>query len=82
MNAGLQKLENIYAGNSPVYSPNDSLEEFAKKYAENPKHGQGLATKLKLPLSTKIKDIPILELAHAMLQQEDINLYNTYIKGN
>lgn len=82
MDAGLQKLENIYAGNSPVYSPDDTLEQFAKKYAENPKHADSLAKHLGLNKSTKIKDIPILELAHAMLKQEDINLYNTYIKGN
>ena len=62
-----------------MYSPDDTLEQFAKKYAENPQHAQGLANKLGLPKSTKIKDIPLVELAHAMLKQEDIELYNKYI---
>lgn len=77
----MEKLQNIYEGKSSIYSPDDTLEQFAKKYAENPQHAQGLSVKLGVPKTTKIKDIPILDLAHAMLQQEDIELYNTYIKG-
>lgn len=65
-----------------MYSPDDTLEQFAKKYAENPQHAQGLANKLGLSKTTKIKNIPMIELAHAMLQQEDIELYNTYIRKN
>lgn len=82
MDAGLQKLQNIYDGNSTTYSPDDTLEQFARKYAENPQHAQGLANKLGLPKTTKIRNIPMVELAHAMLQQEDIELYNTYIRKN
>jgi hypothetical protein len=58
-----------------VYSVEDSLEEFAKTYAEAAGYADSLSKILNVPKTTKLKEIPINNLMKAVARIEDHKLF-------
>jgi hypothetical protein len=71
--AAYTKFKNIYNGKSKVYDKTDTLEEFAKKYAEDKTYATKLASILGISKDTEIKDVEIKYLMKAISQLEDSN---------
>lgn len=56
--AALQsKLSNIFSGNSSVYSPDMTLDQFGDVYAPNQNYGSKLASILGVPSTTQLSSL-------------------------
>jgi hypothetical protein len=74
--AGYSKLNNVYTGQSSTYKPNDSLEEFSKKYAESPTDINNLISSIEklgytTTATTLVSQIPLKVLFEAIVMKED-----------
>lgn len=80
-NALVSKIQNIQSGNSKVYSPTMTLQQYIEKYApssdnNNPTaYANAIAKNLWITTSTQIKDIDPVKLAEEHARHEDGNSY-------
>lgn len=63
-----------------MYSIDDTIEEFSKKYAEDPTYATKLANILYINKDTRLSSIEIKELMKAVSKLEDSTLHNQVSK--
>jgi hypothetical protein len=72
-------IDNWKNWNSKIYKPTFSLTQVNAKYASDPRWASRVAMNLKMPISTKIWQIPTEKLVAAISAVEDGECYKLWV---